>query len=44
MAEVGLSKDKLIQLLVTRIIKKNSFVPKPCKAVLTIMDTRKRKT
>jgi hypothetical protein len=33
MAEVGLSKDELIQLLVTRIIKKNSFVPRPCKAV-----------
>jgi hypothetical protein len=33
MDEVGLSKDALIQLLVTRIITKNRFVPMPCKAV-----------
>jgi hypothetical protein len=33
MDESGLSKDELIQLLVTRIINKNRFVPRPCKAV-----------
>jgi hypothetical protein len=33
MAEVGLSKDELIHLLITRIINKNNFVPKPCRAV-----------
>ncbi len=33
MAEVDLPKDKLIELLLSRIIIKNSFVPKPCEAV-----------
>jgi hypothetical protein len=33
MAAVDLSKDELITLLVSRIIKKNSFDPKPCKTV-----------
>ncbi len=33
MAEADLPKDKLIKLLVSRIINKNSFVPKPYKTV-----------
>jgi hypothetical protein len=33
MAAVNLSKDELIALLVTRIIKKNNFAPVPYKAV-----------
>ncbi len=32
-AEVGESKDVLIELLIQRIIDKNRFVPKPCKRV-----------
>ncbi len=33
MAEVDLTKDELIKLLISRIIKKNSFVPQPGKTV-----------
>ncbi len=33
MAEVGLPKDELIKLLIIRTIKKNSFIPQPCKTV-----------
>ncbi len=33
MAEVGLPKDKMIELLISRIIKNNSFVPQPGKKV-----------
>ncbi len=32
-AEVGESKDELVERLIQRIIDKNSFVPKPCKRV-----------
>jgi hypothetical protein len=33
MDTVGLSKDELVTLLVSRIIKKNSFTPEPYKRV-----------
>ncbi len=33
-AEVGLSKNELIKLLISRLIKKNSFVPKPSETVM----------
>ncbi len=33
MVEVDLPKDKMIELLISRIIKKNSFVPQPGKTV-----------
>ncbi len=33
MAEVDLTKDELIELLILRIIKENRFVPQPCKTV-----------
>ncbi len=33
MAEIDLPKDKMIELLISRIIKKNSFVPQPGKTV-----------
>ncbi len=33
MAEVDLSKDELIKLLISRFIKKNSFIPQPGKTV-----------
>jgi hypothetical protein len=33
MAEAGLSKKEMIQLLITRIITKNSFVPQPGRTV-----------